>query len=202
MRSARRRRGRAPPSGCTVRGPKTQAHQVERQILRRQGIDGPLFEAMTKHRGHCLGAMVDTHLLATKPGRFAAVQQGLGNEFPQGRFRERERQARIASRHRMTDLITLVRVEQQDMVRIGDALIVPDVPQVDAAIGEYQMRDGDAFLHAAMAARPAAPDIAQRHGLRIQESCHQVFGSGGHFRRLYPEGHSPECAVTRRALPL
>jgi hypothetical protein len=68
----------------------------------------------------------------------------------------------------MTDLISLVRVKEQDLVGIGDRLIVPDVPQVNAAIGEYKMRGRDAFFHAAMTARAAAPDVPQRYGIRIQ----------------------------------
>jgi hypothetical protein len=68
----------------------------------------------------------------------------------------------------MTDLIPLVRVKEQDLVGIGDRLIVPDVPQVNAAIWEYKMRGRDAFFHAAMTARAAAPDVPQRYGIGIQ----------------------------------
>ena len=68
----------------------------------------------------------------------------------------------------MTDLIPLVRVKEQHLVGIGDRLIVPDMPQVNAAIGEYKMCGRDAFFHAAMTARTAAPDVPQRHGIGIQ----------------------------------
>ena len=70
----------------------------------------------------------------------------------------------------MTDLIPLVRVEEQNLVGVGDRLIVPDVPQVKSAIGENKMRGRDAFLRAAMTAGAAASDVPQGHGIRIQQA--------------------------------
>jgi hypothetical protein len=86
----------------------------------------------------------------------------------------------------MTDLIPLVRVKEQDLVGISHRLIVPHVPQVNAAMGEYKMRGRDAFFHAAMTACAAAPDAPQRYGIRIQQAGDFVLGWGGHTEASIP----------------
>jgi hypothetical protein len=99
----------------------------------------------------------------------------------------------------MTDLIPLVRVKEQHLVGIGDRLIVPDVPQVNAAIGKYKMRGRGAFFHAAMTARAAAPDVPQRHGIRIQQAADFVLGWGGHTEVIIPNVHRA-CGEALRAV--
>jgi hypothetical protein len=69
----------------------------------------------------------------------------------------------------MTDLIALAGVEEKYMVRIGHRLIAADVPHVNAAIGEHELRGGGAFFRAAMTAHTAAADVAQRYVIRKQQ---------------------------------
>src|SRR5712671_1567400 len=85
----------------------------------------------------------------------------------------------------MTDLIALTGVEEKYMVRIGHRLIAADVPHVNAAIGEHEMRGRGAFFRAPMTARTAAADVSQRYGIRIQQMIDFELGSGGHTNLIY-----------------
>jgi hypothetical protein len=68
----------------------------------------------------------------------------------------------------MADLVALGGVEEQNVIGIGDGLIATDVPQVNPAIREYQLRDRGAFLGAAMTAFAAAANVPQHYRLRIE----------------------------------
>ena len=105
-------------------------------------------------------------MLESETDRFATFQKRCGRQFPQDLIRQGQRQARIAACKRMTDLVPLVGIEEQDLVGVGNRLIATDVSQINAAIGEYKVRDRDAFFHAAMTARAVALYIAQRYGVR------------------------------------
>jgi hypothetical protein len=124
---------------------------------------------MAKQGDQGLCARVDALMLATESNVPAVIQERPGREFTQDGFRQDERQACIASCDRMTDLIALAGVKEKYMVRIGYRLIGADVPHVNAAIGEHEMRGRGAFFCAAMTARTAAADVAQRYGIRSQQ---------------------------------
>jgi hypothetical protein len=79
----------------------------------------------------------------------------------------------------MTDLVALAGVKKKYVVRIGHRLIAADVPHVNTAIGEYQMRSRGTFFRAAMTARAAAADVSQRYGMRIQQMIDFELGHSG-----------------------
>src|SRR5580704_8149093 len=97
----------------------------------------------------------------------------------QNGLRQSERQACIASSYRMTDLISLAGVKKKYVVGIGHGLIVADVPQVNPAIGKYELRGGGAFFRAAMTARTAAADVSQGHGISAQQMADFEFRHSG-----------------------
>src|SRR5258708_1617015 len=119
-------------------------------------------------------------MLVAEPDRFPAVQKRRGREFPQDLFRQGKRQAGIAAYYWMTDLVPLAGVEEQDMIGIGDGLIATDVPQVYPAIREYKVRHRDAFLHAAMTTLAVAPNVSQRHGIRVEQARDLELGWSRH----------------------
>jgi hypothetical protein len=135
---------------------------------------------MPKQGDQGLRARVDALMLATESEVSAVIQKRPGREFTQDGFRQDQRQACIASCDRMTDLIALAGVEEKYVVRIGYRLISADVPPVNAAIGEHEMRGRGAFFDAAMAARTRAADVSQRYGIRIQQMVDFELGWGGH----------------------
>jgi len=124
---------------------------------------------MPKQGDQGLCARIDALMLATESKVLAVIQERPGREFAQDGFRQDKRQACIASRYRMTDLIALACVKEKYLVRIGYRLIAADVPHVNAAIGKHEMRGRGAFFCAAMTARAAATDVSQRYGIRIQQ---------------------------------
>ena len=141
---------------------------------------GPAVEAMAKHRDQCLRARIDAQMLVAESARFPSVQKRRGREFPQDMRRQGKRQAGIAACHRMTDLVALAGVEEQDMIGIGDGLIATDVPQVYPAIREHKVRRRDAFLHAAMTTFAAAMNVPQRHGIRVEQTRDLELGWSRH----------------------
>jgi len=161
---------------------QAKAHQRERQALSLQGLDSANAEAMAKHRDQGLCARIDAKLLEAEPDRFPSVQERRGREFPQDVFRQGKRQAGIAACDRMTDLVSLAGVEEQDMIGIGDRLIATDVAQVNPAIREHKVRHRDAFLFAAMTTFAAAPNVAQRYALRAEQPRNLELGWSRHAR--------------------
>jgi hypothetical protein len=124
---------------------------------------------MSKQGDQGLCARIDALMLATESKVTAVIQERPGREFAQDGFRQDKRQACIASRYRMTDLIALAGIEEKYMVRIGYRLIAADVPHVNAAIGEHELRGRSAFFCAAMTACSGASDVSQRYGIRSQQ---------------------------------
>jgi hypothetical protein len=123
---------------------------------------------MTEQGDQGLSARVDALLLATKSEVSPVIQKRTGREFTQDGFRQNERQACIASRDWMTDLIALAGIKEKHVVRVRYRLIAGDVPQVNAAIGEHEMDGRGAFLRAPMTACTTAADVSQRYSIGIQ----------------------------------
>ena len=71
-----------------------------------------------------------------EPG--AVTQQRRRRQLAEERLADAEAQAGIATGHRMADPVRLARVEEEDLVRLGNGLIVTDVADEDAAIREHE----------------------------------------------------------------
>ncbi len=71
----------------------------------------------------------------------------------------------------MADPISLVFVDEDDLVRLRDRLCTADVLYVHAAIGEHQMRRRDAFLSALVPAYALAHHVPYRHRIGLQEGA-------------------------------
>src|SRR5450432_4094839 len=112
--------------------------------------------------------------------------------------RQGKRQAGIAACHRMTALVPLAGVEEQDMIGIGDGLIATDVPQVNPAIGEYKVRHRNVFLHASMTTLTAAPNVSQRHGIRVEQMRDLEHGWSRHAGKSIPKVLPASSVLCRR----
>src|ERR1700689_5178310 len=119
-------------------------------------------------------------MLEPEPDRFPSAQKRRGRELPQERLRQGKRQAGVAAGDRMTDLVPLAGVEEQDMVGVGDGLIACNVPQVDPAIGKYKGRRRGAFLYAAMTTFAGAANVAQRYRVGAEQPGDIELGCSRH----------------------
>src|SRR5262252_4577173 len=71
----------------------------------------------------------------------------------------------------MADPVSLVFVDEDNLVRLRDRLFTAGVLYVRAAIGEHQMRRRDAFLSALVPAYALAHHIPYRHRIGRQEGA-------------------------------
>ena len=78
-------------------------------------------------------------------------------------------QTGIATWNRMTDLVALMRIEQQDLVALRDRIITPEMAHEDAAIGKDQMGGERAFLATTMPALAGADDVAHQDDLAVEQ---------------------------------
>src|SRR5262249_38432527 len=69
------------------------------------------------------------------------------------------------------DPVSLVFVDEDDLVRVRDRLCTAGVLYVRAAIGEHQMRRGDAFLSALVPTYALAHHVPYRHRIGRQEGA-------------------------------
>lgn len=90
-------------------------------------------------------------------------------------FTDDQRKTAIATRHRMTDPVTFGGVEKQDLVCLGDRLIVPNMPHINAAIRKHQLRGGRALLRALVTATAAAHSVPDRNRRRLQQRVRDNF---------------------------
>src|SRR4051812_37482318 len=118
-------------------------------------------------------------------------------ELAQRRFTHREHQARITADDRVAHLVALPGIEEEDVVRVGHGLLPADVPQIDAAIWEHEVRVRRAFFGAAMPARTAAIHVAYRHRARVEQAIHREI-----LRRIGHAGTLPAARRTRHRVRL
>src|SRR5262245_43171515 len=71
----------------------------------------------------------------------------------------------------MADPVSLVFVDEDDLVGLRDRLCTASVLYVRAAIGEHQMRRCDAFLSALVPACALANHVPYRHRIGRQEGA-------------------------------
>jgi hypothetical protein len=166
-----------------VRGarPQAAAHQGQQQTFGLQRLNGTIVQAMPKQCDQRLCARIDALILAAEPELSAIIQKSAGRQFTQDGYRQAKRQACIAPCERMTDPITFASVEKKNVVGICHRLIATHVPQVNATIGKYEMRGRNTFFRAAMTASTAAPDVPQRHSIRVQQ---MIDFELGHSRQI------------------
>ena len=69
----------------------------------------------------------------------AIIQRKSGRQFPKDGIRQLKRQACIATFYWMTDLIALAGVREGYVIGICHNLLAAHVPQLDSAIGEYEV---------------------------------------------------------------
>jgi hypothetical protein len=97
-------------------------------------------QRMPKDCNQCLGARIDSLVLAAEAEWRSIIQQGRWHELSQERFRDDKYQAGIAAFDGMTDLIRLTGIKKQHMVRIGDGLVTTDVTDINPSIREHELR--------------------------------------------------------------
>src|SRR5579863_10620309 len=97
-------------------------------------------ECMPQERHQCLGARIDSLVLAAEAKWRLTIQQGRRHEFAQEGFRKDQYQAGITAVDRMTDLIGLTRVKKQHVIRVGNRLLSTDVPDVNPPVRKHQLR--------------------------------------------------------------
>jgi hypothetical protein len=100
----------------------------------------------------------------------AAGEKWRRRQLSQQRFFQHEAQARVATGDRMAHLITLARVEEQNMVRVRHRLIASDVPRVEATIRKHEVSLRRALLGTPVPAGSAAADVPDRNGLGLEEA--------------------------------
>jgi hypothetical protein len=99
-----------------------------------------IIERVPQERHQCLGARIDSLVLAAEAQWRLTIQQGRRHELAQERFRKGQRQAGITTIHGVTDLISLTGVKKQHMIRIGDRLVPTDVTDVYPSVRKHQLR--------------------------------------------------------------
>jgi hypothetical protein len=76
----------------------------------------------------------------------------------------------------MADPITFAGVEEQDLIRLGDGLVAPQVPHVGAAIGKDELGGSGMLLRARVPAAALTAHIPNRDGRSGQERLNGEFG--------------------------
>jgi N-acetylneuraminic acid mutarotase len=127
----------------------------------------------------CLGT--DAQTLLSKGDAFGFTPQASGRQLIEYRFTDHEIQAGIAARHRMADPVALVSVEEEDLVRLGDRIVSPEMSDVNAAIWEHHVDCVRGFLIAVLPAAALALHISDCDETRLQE---RVSGHLSHVWRL------------------
>src|SRR5215831_11843680 len=100
----------------------------------------------------------------------------------------------------MADPVSLVFVDEDDLVGLRDRLCTASVLYVRAAIGEHQMRRRDAFLSALVPACALAHHVPYRHRIGRQEGASV---EGGHVnatrssRRSIATIYADSCEAAR-----
>ena len=158
--------------GATLlRGARTEAaaHQRQREAFGFERLDAAGMQAVAQQRDQRLRTRVDAQRLAAE-SRFIALGEQPGRcQLSQQRRRKREHETVIAAGDRVADLVALPRIEEQHVVGIRDGLVVADMPQVDPAVRENQMRRRGALLRAAVAAGAQAMHVPHRHGAGVEQ---------------------------------
>src|SRR5262252_2544505 len=93
----------------------------------------------------------------------------------------------------MAHAVALVRVENEDLVRFGDRLVLPEMSDVETAIREDHVRRARSFFLTVVPAATRTLNIPDRDESRLQQLA------GGHLRhRPHYRAHSASPRPQRR----
>jgi hypothetical protein len=96
-------------------------------------------------------------------------------QFLEQCFANDKRQTAIATRHRMTDPVTFGGVEKQHLVCLGYRLMSPNMPHINAAIWEHQLRGSRALLRALATAPAQAQCVLDLNRRSLQQRVNDNF---------------------------
>jgi len=116
-----------------------------------------------------LRARVDATALAAEDDAFAGLHLFLRRKLLEYSLVDRQIETGIATLDRVTDPVVLSAVEEDDLIGLGDNVILADMPLEDAAIGVDEACLVSAFLVALVSAFAIADDIADHDGFRLQQ---------------------------------
>ena len=150
-------------------GPQRAPCQREREALRLQRFSDVRAETVSKQRRQCLRSRVDARTLLSKRDAASITQEAPRRQFIQNRFAEDNVKAGVTAWDRVADAIAFVGVEEEDLVRLGDCIVSPKMPDVSAAIWEDDVGCVRGFLIAVMPAATRALDISDGDELRPQQ---------------------------------
>lgn len=119
------------------------------------------------HQG--LGPRVDPPPLPPEPELRGVVEEGPRRELAQERLADHQVQAGVATRDRVAHAIALVRVEEQDLVGLRHRVVLPQVPDVEAAIGEDEVQGRRGLLRPRGLAGTPAAHVPDDDGRRLQQ---------------------------------
>src|SRR5262245_37523616 len=153
-------------------GPQSQGSSGERQreAFSLERLREPLSKAVPQQRDERLRPRIDPKTLPPRGSRRTLAPQIAWRQLTEHRRADGETQAGITSGHRMTDSIPFTRVEKQHLIRFGDRLITTEMTDEHATIGEYQFRGDGPLFRARMRLVTLAADIANRDGIRLEET--------------------------------
>jgi hypothetical protein len=110
--------------------------------------------------------------------RRAVAQKGEWRQFTQLGFADGQGQTGIATRHGVGDPVAFGGVEEQHLVCLGDGLVMPKMPHIDAAIRKHQLGGGRALFRARMRGAALAAHVPDRNGRRSQQILNGKLGHG------------------------
>jgi hypothetical protein len=76
----------------------------------------------------------------------------------------------------MANAVAFESIEKQDLIRFAYGLVVSDVPHLDPAIWEHQLRAGCTLFGVWMPAATSTIRIPNRNSRRLQQRLHIEFG--------------------------
>jgi hypothetical protein len=87
-----------------------------------------------------LGSSVNSETLLTKRHPRSILKKRRRREFAELRLFDDQSDAGIPARNGMADPVAFHRIKKEHLVRFGNCLVLPDVSDVYAAVGEYELR--------------------------------------------------------------
>jgi len=120
-----------------------------------------------RHKG--LSPAVNPETVQSKRHSRPIVEERGGREFTQLRLFNDQRQAGVATGHRMADAVALHCVKEKYLVCFCYGLVLPDMANVNTAIRKHKLSRKSAFFWALMSMCPSAVRIPYRNGRGLQE---------------------------------
>jgi len=147
--AGRVRRARAQRASC----------ERQRQALGFQRFSDVLQETLPQQRRKRLGPRIDAQTLLSKRDASAFTQKTPWRELVEHRFADDEIQTGVAAGDGMAHPVAFVRVEEENLIRLGNGIVSAEMPNEDTAIWERHVGGVRGFLVALVPAAPRAVDI-------------------------------------------